>query len=245
MYRQWRECTKAMISGKTPRIRKHEKITEEYLLYARKRLASESGLAKSYNQNHGIIALRDDFLKEINMKGSDIIRQEYATTGGAPEDVSKDVILVPIATIGCGKTTIALALAHLFNWGHVQNDNITGKGRPPRFTKEVLDLLKEAPVVYADRNNAQKIVEDCGDDIELTKGITNARSRKSRALCASSSSRCVGSSRGAIASSRSSHSPAKSPLSYCSVLAATTALHAALACDASSRGAILSNRNRP
>jgi tRNA ligase len=157
MYRQWRECTKAMISGKTPRIRKHEKITEEYLLYARKRLASESGLAKSYNQNHGIIALRNDFLKEINMKGSDIIRQEYAATGGAPEDVSKDVILVPIATIGCGKTTIALALTHLFNWGHVQNDNITGKGRPPRFTKEVLDQLKDVPVVYADRNNAQKM----------------------------------------------------------------------------------------
>ena len=157
MYRQWRECTKAMISGKAPRIRKHVKITEDYLLYARKRLASEPGLAKLYNQNHGIIALRDDFLKEINMKGSDIIRQEYATTGGAPEDVSKNVILVPIATIGCGKTTIALALTHLFNWGHVQNDNITGRGRPPRFTKEVLDQLKEAPVVYADRNNAQKM----------------------------------------------------------------------------------------
>jgi tRNA ligase len=157
MYRQWRECTKSMISGKAPRIHKHVKITEEYLLYARKRLAREPGLAKSYNQNHGIIALRDDFLKEINMKGSDIVRQEYATTGGAPEDVSKDVILVPIATIGCGKTTIALALTHLFNWGHVQNDNITGKGRPPRFTKEVLDQLKEAPVVYADRNNAQKM----------------------------------------------------------------------------------------
>jgi tRNA ligase len=157
MYRQWREFTKAMISGKTPRIYKHVEITEEYLRYARKRLASEPGLAKSYNQNHGIIALRDDFLKEINMKGSDIIRQEYVTTGGAPEDVSKDVILVPIATIGCGKTTIALALSHLFNWGHVQNDNITGKGRPPRFTKEVLDQLKEVPVVYADRNNALKL----------------------------------------------------------------------------------------
>jgi tRNA ligase len=156
MYRQWRECTKAMISGKTPRFSKHVKITEDYLIYARKRLASEPGLAKSYNQNHGIITLRDDFLKEINMKGSDIIRQEYGLTGDAPEDVNKDVILVPIATIGCGKTTIAIALTHLFSWGHVQNDNITGKNRPPRFTTEVLDQLQHAPVVYADRNNAQK-----------------------------------------------------------------------------------------
>lgn len=156
MYRQWRECTKSIITGKAPRFHKHVKITEEYLLYARKRLASEPGLAKSYNQNHGIIALRDDFLKEINMKGSDIIRQEYSATGGAPENVTKDVILVPVATIGCGKTTIAIALTHLFNWGHVQNDNITGKNRPPRFTREVLDQLQHAPVVYADRNNAQK-----------------------------------------------------------------------------------------
>jgi tRNA ligase len=156
MYRQWRECTKAVISGKPPRYRKHVAITEEYLLYTRKRLAENSRLGNAYQQNHGIIQLRNDFLKEKNLKGSDIIRQEYALSGGAPEDVSKDVILVPIATLGCGKTTIALALGHLFGWGHVQNDNITGKNRPPRFTKEVLNLLEDHAVVFADRNNAQK-----------------------------------------------------------------------------------------
>jgi tRNA ligase len=156
MYRQWRECTKALISGRPPKFKKHVKITEEYLLYARTRLAENPRLGKAYAQNHGIIKLRDDFLKEKNLKGSDIIRQEYAAIGGAPEDVSKNVILVPIATIGCGKTTIAVALVHLFGWGLVQNDNITGKGRPPRFTKEVLEQLEEKPVVYADRNNAQR-----------------------------------------------------------------------------------------
>ncbi|CAG8980435.1 hypothetical protein HYALB_00012922 [Hymenoscyphus albidus] len=156
MYRQWRECTKAVIAGKPPRYRKHIKITEEYLLYVRKRLADNPSLGNAYQQNHGIIQLRDDFLKEKNLKGSDIIGEEYAMLGGAPEDVSKNVILVPIATIGCGKTTISVALSHLFGWGHVQNDNITGKGRPPRFTKEVLNLLEDLPVVVADRNNAQK-----------------------------------------------------------------------------------------
>jgi len=156
MYRQWRECTKALISGKPPRFRKHVKITEEYLLFARNKLAKNSKMAKQYQQNHGIIQLRDDFLKEKNLKGSDIIRQEYAATGGPSEDVSKNVILVPIATLGCGKTTIALALSHLFGWGHVQNDNIQGKGRPPRFTRGVLGQLEELPVVFADRNNAQR-----------------------------------------------------------------------------------------
>ncbi|TVY25783.1 tRNA ligase [Lachnellula hyalina] len=156
MYRQWRECTKNLISGKPPRFRKHVKITEEYLLFARRKLAENSKMAKEYEQNHGIIQLRDDFLKEKNLKGSDIIRQEYAATGGAAEDISKGVILVPIATLGVGKTTIAIALSHLFGWGHVQNDNIQGKGRPPRFTKEILGQLEELPVVFADRNNAQR-----------------------------------------------------------------------------------------
>jgi tRNA ligase len=156
MYRQWRECTKALISGRAPRFKKHVKITEEYLLYARKKLADNPRLGKAYAHNHGIIKLRDEFLKEKNLKGSDIIREEYAAIGGAPQDVTKNIILVPIATIGCGKTTIAVALTQLFNWGHVQNDNITGKGRPPRFTKEVLAQLETMPVVFADRNNAQK-----------------------------------------------------------------------------------------
>ncbi|KAH8598791.1 RNA ligase-domain-containing protein [Bisporella sp. PMI_857] len=160
MYRQWRECTKALISGKPPRYKKHVQITEEYLLFARRKLAENSKMAREYAANHGIIKLRDDFLKEKNLKGSDIIRQEYALTGGAPGETRKDVILVPIATLGCGKTTIAIALQHLFNWGVVQNDNIVGKGRPPRFTKEVLFQLESAPVVFADRNNAQKHERD-------------------------------------------------------------------------------------
>ncbi|OLN87843.1 tRNA ligase [Colletotrichum chlorophyti] len=156
MYRQWRECTKALISGKPPRYKKHVKITEEYLLYARRRLQADKKLGQLYQQNHGIIALRNDFLAFKNMKGSEAANIELQEPVNPDSDVSKDVILVPIATIGCGKTTIAVALTSLFNWGHVQNDDISGKGRPPRFTKAVLDLLKEHPVVVADRNNAQK-----------------------------------------------------------------------------------------
>lgn len=169
MYRQWRECTKQLIAGKTPRYKKHIAITEEYLLYARRKLSENSALGKQYNLNHGIIKLRDDFLKEKNLKGSDIIREEYSKTGGAPQETSKDVILVPIATLGCGKTTVAVALTSLFGWGHVQNDNIIGKGRPPRFTKEVLTQLEDVPVVFADRNNAQKHErKQILDDVHLT-----------------------------------------------------------------------------
>ncbi|KAL7801266.1 tRNA ligase [Trichoderma aethiopicum] len=155
MYRQWRECTKAMISGKQPKFKKHVKITEEYLGYARKQLAADPKLSKLYNQNHGIIKLRDDFLAYKNLKGADAANLDVLDRVVMPE-VTKDVILAPIATLGCGKTTLALALTHLFGWGHIQNDNISGKGRPPRFVKAILDQLKDRPVVFADRNNAQR-----------------------------------------------------------------------------------------
>ncbi|KAJ4033817.1 tRNA ligase [Fusarium oxysporum] len=155
MYRQWRECTKALIAGKQPKFKKHTKITEEYLLYARRRLAADPKLGKEYNNNHGIIALRDDFLKFKNINGADAANMGELDPLVMTE-VTRDVILCPIATIGCGKTTLAMGLSHLFGWGHVQNDNISGKGRPPRFTKMVLDELKDHPAVIADRNNAQR-----------------------------------------------------------------------------------------
>lgn len=156
LYRQWRECTKAIIAGKAPKVKKHQAITQEYLQFAKKRLAADPNLGKLYNQNHGIIALRNDFLAFKNIAGSDAAKFEEMYGTGGQTDVTGNVILVPIATIGCGKTTIAVALSKLFNYGHVQNDNITGSKRPPRFTKAVLDQLAEHKVVTADRNNAQK-----------------------------------------------------------------------------------------
>ena len=157
LYRQWRECTKAVISGKTPRYTKHQKITEEYLLYARQQLALDPQLGKAYQANHGIIKMRDGFLKQRGLKGSDIIREEYDGNVKVSSDVTKNIILVPIATIGCGKTTVAIALTKLFGWGHVQNDNITSKsGRPKQFAIQLSNALSRWPVVIADRNNHQK-----------------------------------------------------------------------------------------
>jgi tRNA ligase len=168
MYRQWRECTKAVIAGWTPKIRKHKKITEEYLLYARRRLAQDPNLGKLYNHNHGIIALRDDFLASRGLKGSDIIRNELEN-GDEDQYVTKDVVLVPIATIGCGKTTVGKALCHLFGWGQYQNDDIQGpKQRAARYVQALLNELALHPVVFADRNNHQRRERD-----QLIKDISN------------------------------------------------------------------------
>jgi tRNA ligase len=158
MYRQWRECTKAVIAGKPPKYKKHKKITEEYLLYARRQLAKDSKLAKAYNQNHGIIAMRDGFLAEKGQKGSDIIAQEIAEDSGKDDsDGASNIVLVPIATLGCGKTTVASALVKLFDFGHIQNDNIEGKtNRPGRFAMGVTNALALHKAVIADRNNHQR-----------------------------------------------------------------------------------------
>ncbi|KHJ36379.1 putative fungal trna ligase adenylyltransferase [Erysiphe necator] len=155
MYRQWRECTKALINDKSIPLKKNVEITEEYLRFAKQKLAENPELKVAYAHNHGIIKLRNEFLKEKNLKSSDIVRQEYVKNIKAEkENGTKNVILLPVGTIGCGKTTIGISLQHIFGWGLVQNDNISGRNRPTRFTNEVLSILHDKSVVFADRNNS-------------------------------------------------------------------------------------------
>ena len=169
MYRQWREATKSVIAGKPPRFKKHKQITEKYLIYARRQLAKNPKLGKEYNQNHGIIAMRDGFLADIGQKGSDIIAQEKLDSGEDNDaEMGLNMVLVPIASIGCGKTTVARALVRLFEYGHVQNDDIEGqKGRPQKFALAVTNAVAAHSVVIADRNNHQRrerkqILQDVG-----------------------------------------------------------------------------------
>ena len=88
--------------------------------------------------------------------------------GEGETEVTSNVVLVPIATLGCGKTTIAGALVKLFDFGHIQNDNIEGKSnRPGRFAMAVTNALAAHKVVIADRNNHQRrerqqIINDVG-----------------------------------------------------------------------------------
>ncbi|KZF18830.1 tRNA ligase [Xylona heveae TC161] len=165
MYRQWREVTRAIIAGKPPKYKKHKKVTEEYIQFARRRFIEDPSLVKAFQQNHGIIALREAFLQERGQAGHEIIREE-GEAGADQSEVTHNVVLAPIATIGCGKTTVAVALQKLFGWGHIQNDNIQGKkNRPQRFAAGVCGELSKHPVVIADRNNHQRrerkqIIED-------------------------------------------------------------------------------------
>jgi len=175
MYRQWRECTKAMIGGKPPRYKKHEAITKEYLEFARREFVQNPGLAKAYNLNHGIIKLRDDFLKFRGTTGAEIIQQELANGPIESKRADRNIVLVPVATIGCGKTTVALALVKLFGWGHFQNDNVqTKKNRPQYFADTISSLLVTNPVVVADRNNHQRRERDQIIN-DVSKSVPEAR----------------------------------------------------------------------
>ncbi|KAF3909787.1 hypothetical protein ABW21_db0200360 [Orbilia brochopaga] len=153
MYRGWREVTKQIISGHEPRFKKHVAITNKYIVYAREQLRKNPGLGRAFMQNHGIIAMRDGFLASEGISGHEIIKQEEE----AGEGRARSIVLVPIATLGCGKTTVALGLVKLFDCGHVQNDNITvKKGKPAAFAREIAVQLNNHQIVIADRNNHQK-----------------------------------------------------------------------------------------
>ena len=186
MYRQWREVTKAMLCGKQPKYKKHQEVTGEYLTFARGYFQQNRKLAKEYQANHGIIKLRDAFLEKRGLKGSDLVKIE--NEGGVSQDEGGGVgvtgetedgkiVLVLIASIGCGKTTLAIALSRLFKWGHIQNDNLSGSpGRPARFARAVVDSLKTSQVAIADRNNHQRrerkqIFDNVGNSAYATKFV--------------------------------------------------------------------------
>lgn len=188
MYQQWREATRDMIQNREPRIQKHFAITREYLQFANQYFFQNPGAVQEFEKNRGIIRLRNAFLAHRAQKGNDTVQQglgnafNTGNTGNAgrnsnaanPQNTpafsgfnpptpststGTKLVLIPIATIGCGKTTLASALVYLFNWGHIQNDNITprrGQSKAQAFCDQISQAFRSSPVVIADRNNHQK-----------------------------------------------------------------------------------------
>lgn len=158
MYRQWREISRAYLSGKPRseiRINKHIEISNRYLDFVIPLFNNDPALRESYNQSHGIISLRENFLKTLGKTGADILHDESSIEISS-RTRRKKYVLVPISTIGCGKTTIAVALTRLFpKWGHFQNDDLTAGNKPQRLVQRCLDYLMLEDVVFFDRNNHQ------------------------------------------------------------------------------------------
>ncbi|KAG0337317.1 hypothetical protein BG004_007687 [Podila humilis] len=144
------------------KIRMRYPLTKAYVEFIMPLMKSKPELFSNYNKNQGIIAIRDMFLQQWNTKS--LSEQEnalvtsqtstVASSTGAVEDFQRTVI-IPIATIGCGKTTVSVALSKLFGWGHVSSDDFQHLRKNPgqKFVGEVANQLKKHTIVIADRNN--------------------------------------------------------------------------------------------
>ncbi|CCU81638.1 tRNA ligase [Blumeria hordei DH14] len=155
IYRQWREYTKAILKSQfVPR--NNDMMTHEYLEFAQRKLLQEPELGRAYLNNHGVIKIREQFLREKNILGYCVLKRSLAVRKLELQDIVDNIILVPISTIGCGKTTVSLSLSFLFGWGCVSNNTIEGRNRPHEFAEKVLEVLTKKPVVFADRSNVQK-----------------------------------------------------------------------------------------
>ncbi|KAF9962281.1 hypothetical protein BGZ72_008416 [Mortierella alpina] len=136
-------------------------LTKPYVEFVKDLLKAQPELFAGYNKNQGIIAVRDMFLKAWGSKSS--VEQKASlelpkATPKSSEDYQRTV-LIPIATIGCGKTTVSVALSKLFGWAHVSSDDFHHfrKSAGQRFLKEIVNQLRTNTVVIADRNNHESI----------------------------------------------------------------------------------------
>lgn len=89
-----------------------------------------------------ILALKTVLADKDIWKDLEGVIQKFNNLSLEPEEpeTKEDVhsiykyVLVPVATIGCGKTTVSRTLVELCGWGHVQNDDLL---KYPRFNQRL------------------------------------------------------------------------------------------------------------
>ncbi|KAJ2783147.1 trna ligase [Coemansia interrupta] len=144
MFREWRELTSRILAEKPYHTR--YALSEHYVRWVKSEIKRDPSVFENFGTK-GVIGARRRFL------------EFYETSGGSlPAEVetvhSPKILLVPVGTIGCGKTTMGQALSKLFGFVHVQNDNLRSKKRGmERFNMAVNDALNKSDLVFADRNN--------------------------------------------------------------------------------------------
>ncbi|KAJ3054215.1 hypothetical protein HK097_002384 [Rhizophlyctis rosea] len=106
--------------------------------------------------------LRDDLKAERQAATHNIGRPSPAAAQGSGG--ANKLLILPIACIGAGKTTLARILKNLYpNVEHIQSDNILAKRRGA-FEREVMSAFENYDVVIADKNNHMSMHRD-----EITK----------------------------------------------------------------------------
>ncbi|KAJ2799160.1 tRNA ligase, partial [Coemansia helicoidea] len=147
MFREWREVTNRILAEKP--FRTQYALTGQYAAWVKHQLKTNPDQFSEFGKNKGIIAARKRFLKYHKVHDGVSAEEVYETAEAALR-----VLLMPVATVGCGKTTVGLALSALFDVGHVQNDDITTKKNPRgAFHRSVLSALDRHTFAFADRMN--------------------------------------------------------------------------------------------
>ncbi|CAK5279331.1 unnamed protein product [Mycena citricolor] len=180
MYRDWRELTKSLLtahdkglSGKGAgmsegalskgKMRRPE--SKVYVRWVMKEIVRDPETFAQYGKNKGIIATRDKFMVYLaSEEGQQQLalakenRLPPATTAdtASPRAQFGKTVIVPVAIPGSGKTAVAVALTHIFGFGHTQSDDVKAKKAAPIFLKNVNALLTTHDVVIADKNNHLK-----------------------------------------------------------------------------------------
>ncbi|KAH9932339.1 RNA ligase-domain-containing protein [Fomitopsis serialis] len=169
MYRDWREVTKSLLSkgplvANVPKGKLRRPETRVYVDWVIGEIRRDKSQFDTYARGKGIIATRERFLKWLESnegrsaeKTAEEKHDESSMNGAA--DSHKQfgkTIIVPVAVPGVGKTSVAVALCHLFGFGHMQSDDVKAKKPAPVFIKNVVGLLKTHDVVIADKNNHLK-----------------------------------------------------------------------------------------
>ncbi|KAH6584558.1 hypothetical protein BASA60_000922 [Batrachochytrium salamandrivorans] len=149
---------------------------------------SYSKLGKDGTVVYRIIA-SSDICEMVDSSGDDV--RAHTTPELTGLEGAEKVLLIPIASIGVGKTTLARTLTFLFpsEIGHVQNDDIRSKKSAREFSAKIMEMFKTKNVVFADRNNhlsqhrevlsfAFKGVFPSGKIVALDWGIDNCNHKK-------------------------------------------------------------------
>ncbi|KAJ2412542.1 trna ligase [Coemansia sp. RSA 2530] len=159
MFREWREVTKRILSGSS--YRTTYGLTKYYVAWVKQQLKENPDEFEMFKRQKGIIGARKRFLENYKKHGGSEA-EVYEQMSG-----EKKTLIMPVASIGCGKTTVSLALGELFGFGHVQNDDITAKKNPRQvFHNSILKQFDDHEFVIADRNNHLPMLRE-----SLTSGI--------------------------------------------------------------------------
>lgn len=167
MFREWRESTNEILRGLTSVQSKFRyQVTQDYVKWLEWKLVKFPELFEGFLQKKGIINTRNLYLKEVHnldlvLDGEKIVELSSAVTNFIAPDSnggSDKLLIIPISTIGAGKTTLAkLMRGFSESFGHIQNDNIKSAKGKFLFEKTVMDAFRTHSTVFADRNNHLEI----------------------------------------------------------------------------------------